>query len=87
MPTSRVRRKAKPGYTPPTGAVKPKPRGSSPPWYTAIMLVLFLIGIVWLVLYYSTSGGIPGQSALGGWNVLVGFGIICVGFALATRWR
>ncbi|HEX6922107.1 MAG TPA: cell division protein CrgA [Actinomycetes bacterium] len=34
-----------------------------------------------------TSANIPVFSALQNWNLLVGFGLICIGFGLSTQWR
>lgn len=86
MPVSRRRktRRRLPTAARPT-AVRKRPQ--SPPWVGATILALFAIGIVWLVLYYTTGGGIVGQRALGGWNVLVGFGFIIGGFGLSTQWH
>lgn len=84
---SRSRPKKKAVYTPPPTAPGPRKRPPSPGWVGATIAALFLIGIVWLVLYYTTSGGVIGQRAFGGWNVFVGFAFICGGFGLATRWR
>jgi hypothetical protein len=51
------------------------------------MVVLFLIGIAWLVTFYISGGDMPGLRALGNWSLLIGFGFIVGGFALATQWR
>jgi hypothetical protein len=50
------------------------------------MLANFLLGLVWIVIFYlsSTAYPIPG---IGAWTMLVGFGFVGVGFSLATRWR
>ena len=42
---------------------------------------------VWLLTYYFSNGGVLGMQHLGGWNILVGFGLAVVGLGLATRWR
>jgi hypothetical protein len=58
----------------------------SPKWLVPVMLASFLIGLIWIVIFYisSTSYPIPG---IGAWNMMVGFGFVGVGFSLATRWR
>ncbi len=85
MPESRGRKRPPTATRSPSAPVSKK-RPPSPPWVGASILVLFGIGIVYLVLYYITGGGILGQQHLGGWNILVGFGFIIAGFAMLTQW-
>ena len=81
---------AKPGTSDKT--VKPakvkKPTVGNPRWLVPTMLTLFLVGVLWVVTFYLTSGGlrlpIP---ALGQWNIAAGFALILVGFGLSTRWK
>jgi hypothetical protein len=83
VPKSRVRQKSV--YTPPpprTGR-----RRVSPPWVAPAFVGSILLGLVWIVVYYSTNGGFAGMSALGAWNLIVGFVLIIAGVALATQWR
>ena len=58
----------------------------NPKWLVPVMLASFLLGLIWIVIFYisSTSYPIPG---IGAWNMLVGFAFVGVGFSLATRWR
>ncbi|MHB8510748.1 MAG: cell division protein CrgA [Actinomycetota bacterium] len=77
MPVSKSKRRR---YTPPP---KPKPK-PSPNWVPAIVLVLLAIGVVDLVLYYL---GLPPFHSEPRWGLLVGFGFIASGFAVATQWR
>lgn len=58
----------------------------SPRWVVPLMVVLFLIGLVWIVAYYVAPDA-PLLSTLGWWNVVVGFGFLAGGFLVATRWR
>ena len=81
MPKSRVRSKAV--YTPPPSRAKSK---VSPPWLVPTMLGLLLVGLAWIALYYVTGGNLP-ISALGAWNLAVGFALIIGGVALSTKWR
>jgi hypothetical protein len=82
VPKSKVRAKAV--YTPPpTRSTKKR---VSPPWVGGSMLGFFLIGIVWLVLFYVTGGSLP-VKALDNWNLLIGFGFIIAGFGVSTQWR
>lgn len=83
MPESRVRRKK--NYTPPSTAPAPQRFGSAT-WWAPVMVTFFVLGLAWIVLYYILPD-VPPWSLLGWWNVVVGFGLIIVGFAMSTRWR
>lgn len=89
MPESRKRKKAV--YTPPPNATGgPKKKGPSPRWLAPLMLVLFGIGVVWLVVFYISQGdmfGMPLAEDWSNWNLVVGFGFIIGGFGLSTQWR
>jgi hypothetical protein len=82
VPKSRVRRKAV--YTPPPRSAKSK---VSPRWLVPTMLFCLLFGLAWIATYYISGGTLPGQSALGDWNLVLGFGFIIVGVGLSTKWR
>ena len=84
MPRSRIRRKV--DFTQPatrggSGA------GVSGRWVAPAMVTLLVLGLVWIVVYYITEASLPMMSALGGWNLVVGMGLITGGFILATKWR
>lgn len=53
------------------------------------MLGSFLIGLVWIVVYYVTSqdANVPVIRELGNYNLLVGVGFMAVGFVYATKWE
>ncbi len=87
MPESRIRKKA--NYTAPpakSGGAK-----VNPPWFIPVMCALFIIGLAWIVVFYVTSGTYPLDNIkgwhVGNWNLVVGFGIIMIGFGMTTRWR
>jgi hypothetical protein len=83
VPKSRIRKKA--DYTPPpTKQTNVKLQSSS--WVAPVMLALFLLGLVWIVVFYVTGGSLPVES-LGNWNIVVGFGFIAAGFAVSTQWK
>jgi hypothetical protein len=82
VPESRIRRKS--AYTPPP--TKSSGSVGSPPWLVPAMVALFLIGLLWIVVYYVTQTDYP-IGALDNWNMLVGFVFIIAGFVLATRWK
>ncbi len=53
------------------------------------MLGCFLIGLVWIVVYYvfGQSGTLPLLRDLGQYNLVVGIGFMAVGFVYATHWE
>jgi len=53
------------------------------------MLGCFLIGLIWIVLFYFTGadGPIPVMNDLGQYNLVVGICFMAVGFAFATKWE
>lgn len=83
MPRSRVRKKTV--YTPPPR--KAPRRKASPPWVGPAIVACLVLGLAWIAVYYITQGSVPGMSALGAWNLVVGFGLIIAGVTLSTRWR
>ncbi|MCE7080688.1 cell division protein CrgA [Streptomyces sp. ST2-7A] len=87
MPKSRIRKK-KDG-----SAAKPEKQqtakldmSSGFNWVAPLMLVLFGVGLAWIVVFYITEGSLP-VSALGNWNIVVGFGFIAGGFVVSTQWK
>lgn len=87
VPESRIRKKA--AYTAPpakSGGVKTNAR-----WFLPLMCALFIVGLAWIVVYYVTQGQYPlgtfGDWTVGNWNLVIGFGLIMIGFAMTTRWR
>ena len=53
------------------------------------MLGCFLIGLVWIVVYYVTGSDLtlPLITDLGQYNLMVGIGFMAVGFVYATHWE
>ena len=93
MPESKKRKRPERSTRPSSSAAGARPvkkKGPSPRWLAPLMLVLFGIGVLWLVVFYITQarmGGLPYVSDIGNWNLLVGFGFIIAGFGLSTQWR
>jgi hypothetical protein len=81
VPKSRVRSKAV--YTPPQRSTKAK---VSPPWLLPTMLGALIVGLVWIVLFYVSQEKLP-ISALGAWNLVIGFVFLVGGVVLATKWH
>jgi hypothetical protein len=74
-----------------TNAVRPEDNRSgnnvpNPVWFKPIMFGLMLLGLAWIIVFYVSQGTLPVQQ-LDQWNILVGFGILFVGFLMTTRWR
>ena len=63
-----------------------KPRTSSRVWVAPLMLACWLIGLAWLVVFYVAGQDIPVMDDLGNWNLLIGMGLIAVGFVVSTQW-
>jgi hypothetical protein len=80
VPKSRVRNK--PVYTPPQRSQKAK---VSPPWLAPTMVACLIVGLAWIAMFYISGQTLP-VSAIGQWNLVVGFGLIVSGVMLATRW-
>jgi hypothetical protein len=83
VPRSRIRRRS--AFTPPPE----KTRAASlvsPRWLVPVMCASMVLGLLWVVVYYVTQTEYPLES-IGNWNMAIGFGLIAIGFALATRWK
>lgn len=81
MPKSKTRDKV--AYTPPAQKVQ-KIKVESSTWTPRFMVACFVVGLAWMVAYYFR---VPWTASLGGWNVLIGFGFMAVGFGISTRWK
>lgn len=67
-------------------AARPGEKGPNPVWFKPIMFGLMLIGLAWIIVYYVSQSALP-IANLGDANILVGFGILFLGFLMTTRWR
>ena len=56
-------------------------------WWAPVMVAFFVVGLLWIVVYYIAGADLPLMKSLGWLNVLVGFGLIGVGFGMSMRWR
>ena len=56
-------------------------------WVPKVFVPLFLLGVLWLIVYYIAGKQIPGISNLGDWNILIGMGLMAAGFGVATLWK
>jgi hypothetical protein len=55
-------------------------------WFKPVMFGFMLVGLLWIIVYYLSQTSLP-VPALGPWNIMVGFGIMFIGFLMTTRWR
>lgn len=55
-------------------------------WFKPVMFGFMLLGLAWIITFYVSNQALPIQS-LGSLNILVGFGILFIGFLMTTRWR
>lgn len=84
MPKSRLRRKF--AFTPPPEERTQAVRVGNPRWLVPLMVACFVVGLLWVVVYYVTQTEYPIPD-LGLWNMGIGFGLIVVGFVLSTKWK
>ena len=78
--------KGRPQKKPPAPAAKAKPTGPNPSWWAPVFITLLVLGLLWIVVFYVSSGAYP-VAAFGYWNLVAGFGLLLVGFAMTMRWR
>jgi len=85
MPVSKGRKKANKRPTPPKkpAASQVEEQGASPTWYVATMFGLMAVGIVVILVNY--MGLLPGGTD--NWYLLVGLGMLGVGFAMTLNYR
>ncbi len=83
MPESRPRKRS--DYTP-QQTTKKAVRIGSRRWVAPVMVTCWVIGLLWIVVFY-LAPDLKYMRDLGNWNLVVGMGLICVGFVFATRWE
>jgi Cell division protein CrgA len=84
VPRSRIRRKA--DFTPPPER-QARGAGFAGRWVAPTMVTLLVLGLAWIVVYYITEADLPLMRQLGGWNLVIGMGLITGGFVAATKWK
>ena len=87
MPESRSRSRR--GFTPPPTSDKTarRSRGAASRYIAPAMCTCWIIGLLWIVTFYVAGDRIGLLSSLGNWNLLIGMGLIALGFVFATRWE
>ncbi|MGI4895568.1 MAG: cell division protein CrgA [Janthinobacterium lividum] len=58
----------------------------TPRWWIWTMVGFMVLGLIWIVVFYLSSSKYPVPD-WHNWNLVVGFGLVLVGFAMTTRWR
>ena len=80
MAESKKRKKA--AYVPPRSARRDS---ANPAWLVPAMATFLVGGVLWILVYYIWGPDIPLK--IGNLNILVGFGLMGIGFMLTTRWK
>ena len=55
-------------------------------WFKPVMFGFMLLGLVWIIVFYVSNNALP-IPGIGAGNILIGFGIMFIGFLMTTRWR
>ncbi len=84
MPESKGRAEKGRFVPPPRRA--PEADKTSPSWYAPLFVILMVLGLLWIVVYYISSGTLP-IGPLGAWNLAAGFALMMVGFLMTMNWR
>jgi hypothetical protein len=50
------------------------------------MFGFMLVGLLWIITYYVSQSLFP-IASIGALNIVIGFGLMFVGFLMTTRWR
>ncbi|MBV0896175.1 cell division protein CrgA [Microbacterium sp. NC79] len=58
----------------------------NPVWFKPVMVGFLLLGLVWVIVFYLSNQAFP-IPGIGGWNIVIGFGIAFIGFLMTMRWR
>jgi hypothetical protein len=56
-------------------------------WVAPLFVTIALLGVAWIVVWNVTSASIPFMGALGGWNMVIGMGLIAAALLLMTLWK
>ncbi len=67
-------------------ARSPHDEQRNPAWFKPVMFGFMLVGFAWVIVYYISGTTLP-VPALGSWNIVVGFGVMFIGFIMTTRWK
>ena len=94
--SSRKKKSVKPSAAASSAAQHTGSDEPNPAWFAPVMFGFMLLGLIWIIVFYVTGAQYPLGSGLvnvapalnlGNWNILIGFGIMMVGFIMSTRWK
>ena len=55
-------------------------------WFKPVMFGFMLVGLAWIIVYYMSQASLP-IASLGTLNIVIGVGIMFIGFLMTMRWR
>ncbi|MEO5832371.1 MAG: cell division protein CrgA [Nakamurella sp.] len=93
MPKSKVRKQTAAATTASrttqveSASLRAKVATPSGPVFLSIMLGMFVVGLLWLIVFYLWGDGIPFMQSLGNWNFGIAFGLLIAGLIMTMRWR
>ncbi|MGM1029188.1 MAG: cell division protein CrgA [Actinomycetota bacterium] len=70
----------------PRSARSPHDEQRNPAWFKPVMFGFMLVGFLWVIVYYISGTTLP-VPTIGSWNIVVGFGVMFIGFIMTTRWK
>ena len=65
--------------------VKPVKLGNR--WAAPLMIACAVIGLLWIVAFYTAGNDIPVMKDLESWNLVIGMGFIVAAFGFAMKWE
>lgn len=65
--------------------VKPVKIGNR--WAAPLMIACAVIGLVWIVAFYTAGNDLPIMKDLESWNLVIGMGFIVAAFGFAMKWE
>lgn len=84
-----LKRPAKPSV--PDSVKAKKSNEGNPAWFLPVTITLLVVGLIWIMVYYISQTVYPLGSGtpfnIGAANIMVGFGLMMVGFGFLTRWK
>ena len=58
----------------------------SPGWWAPTFVTLMVLGLVWVLVYYISSARYPIPD-ITWWNLVIGLGVMMIGFLMTLKWR